>query len=327
MVTAPDSTAPDLSGLVPVRHGATARRLEWPLLPPELRRLIAARLGWSAVVSAESAGAGFTPGFASTLTGPEGQRAFVKAASVKAQGMFAEAYREEIRKLSLLPAGLPVPRLLWSHEDDLWVVLALEHVDGRNPARPWQPADLDRCLDTLEALADALTPAPAAMALQPMTAEGEFGAMLTGWDHAHRYHPDRPHLAEAAALAAEHPTALAGESLVHTDARDDNFVLTPAGAVLCDWNWPVLGPAWVDSVLLLIAAFGDDLDVEHVLRSRRLTRDVDPHHIDVLLALVCGYFLEARDRPVPNSSPSIRVHQSWYAEVTWAWLARRRGWT
>ena len=326
MVTAPHSTAPDLTGLAPVPHGTTARRLEWPLLPPELRRLIASELGWPTVVSAESAGAGFTPGFASTLTGPDGQRAFVKAASVKAQRPFADAYREEIRKLSLLPPGLPVPRLLWSHEDDLWVVLALEHVDGRNPARPWDPAELDRCLDTLEVLADALTPAPAAMDLQPMTAEGEFGAMLTAWDHVRRFSPDRPHLEDAAALAADHRTALAGGSLVHTDARDDNFVLTPTSAVLCDWNWPVLGPAWVDSVLLLISAFGDGIDVEQVLRSRRLTRDVDGHHVDVLLALVCGYFLESRDRPVPNSSPSIRVHQSWYAEVSWAWLARRRGW-
>jgi hypothetical protein len=29
---------------------------------------------------------------------------------------------------------------------------------------------------------------------------------------------------------------------------------------------------------------------------------------------------------VPHSSPYLRIHQDWYAEVTWSWLAQRRGW-
>lgn len=291
-----------------------------------LRRTIEQRLG-SAVVTAESAGAGYTPGLASTLTGADGRRIFVKAASVKAQGPFAEAYREEIRKLRALPPGLPAPRLLWSHQDDLWVVLALAHVQGANPVRPWRPEQLEACLDTLESLADALTPAPPALGLRPLVAQEEFGAMLTGWRHVARTEPAWPHRREAATLAARHREVLAGDSLVHTDARDDNFLLTPTGtAVLCDWNFPVRGPAWADTVMLLLSAAGDGLDVEEVLARRRLTRDVDPEHVDVLLALLAGYFLQARDRPVPNSSPFVRIHQQWYAQATWAWLARRRGW-
>ncbi len=312
--------------VAPVPHGRTARRIDWQLLPPVLRRTIEARLGHR-VARAESAGAGYTPGFASTLVGEDGRRTFVKAANKVAQRPFADAYREEIRKLALLPEGLPVPRLLWSLEDDLWVVLALGYVDGANPVRPWDRAELDACLDALERLADALTPAPAALRLQPMTAEDEFGAMLTGWDHVRRHLPDWPHREEAAALAARHREALAGDSLVHTDARDDNFLVTASGAVLCDWNWPVLGPAWADTVMLLVSAFGDGLDADALLAERRLTRDVDAEHVDVLLALLCGYFLEARERPVPNSSPYVRKHQDWYAHATWAWLARRRGWT
>jgi aminoglycoside phosphotransferase (APT) family kinase protein len=308
-----------------VPHGRTARRVEWPLLPPMLRRGIEQRLG-SPVAHAETAGAGFTPGFASTLTTEDGRRFFVKAANKVAQAPFAESYREEVRKLQALPSGLPVPRLLWSHEDDLWVVLALEHVEGPNPSRPWLPAELDACLDTLEVLADALTPAPAAMRLRPLAAEEELGAMFSGWAHVRRHLPDWPHLDEATALAAAHADVLRGDSLVHTDARDDNFLLTPGGAVLCDWNWPVLGPAWVDTVLLLISAAGDGLDADEILATRRLTKDVDPSHVDVLLALVCGYFMETRDRPVPNSSPYLRVHSRWYAAATWDWLARRRGW-
>ena len=65
-------------GLEPVPHGATARRLDWMLLPPMLRRLVEAQLG-TPVVEARSAGAGFTPGLASVLTGADGRTVFLKA--------------------------------------------------------------------------------------------------------------------------------------------------------------------------------------------------------------------------------------------------------
>jgi aminoglycoside phosphotransferase (APT) family kinase protein len=307
------------SGDIP--FGRTARRLEWPLLPPLLRSTIARRLG-SPVVSAESATAGFTPGFASVITCEDGTRHFVKAANKKAQQPFAEAYREEARKLRDLPPGLPVPRLLWSHEDDLWFVLAIEYVDGRHPARPWRPADLDACLDTLEVLADQLTPPP--MSLSSFA--DDFAECLTGWDHVRRVAPDLPHLEDAAALAAGFAEATAGTTLVHTDARDDNFLISGGRALLCDWNWPVVGAAWIDSVLLLIPAHGDGLDCDDVLARRHLTKDVDPEAVDTFLALIAGYFFERRDQPTPNSSPYLRAHQSWYAEATWSWLSQRRGW-
>ncbi len=316
---------PDLRELTGVPHGATARRLDWLLLPPVLRSRIERQLG-SRVVDAESAGSGFTPGFASVLTGADGRRQFVKAASTKAQRPFADAYREEIRKLQALPSGLPVPRLLWTYEDDLWVVLGLEYVEGRAPERPWQVGDLHRCLDTLEELAEALTPAP----LSLRSFADDFAECLDGWKHLRRVAPHHPHLDEAEALAHGYAEATAGRTLVHTDARDDNFLLRDpraGGAVLCDWNWPVVGAAWIDSVLLLISAYGDGVDVETVLAGRTLTRDVDPAHVDTLLALICGYFMETRDRPVPTSSPYLRVHARWYSEVTWSWLARRQGWT
>lgn len=314
------------SAVAQVPHGRTARRIDWLLLPPGLRRTIESRLG-TKVARAESAGAGFTPGFASVLVGADGSRTFVKAASKVAQRPFADAYREEVRKLGRLPEGLPVPRLLWSFEDDLWVVLALSYVDGANPTRPWDPRELDTCLDTLEVLADALTPAPRTLGLRPLTHPEEFGGMLAGWSYVRKQLPHWPHLAEAAELAGRDRLALTGNSLVHTDARDDNFVLGNGTAVLCDWNFPVLGPAWADTVMLLISAYGDGLDAEALLAQRRLTRDVEPERVDVLLALLAGHFLRGRDLPTPSSSPFLRVHQEWYAQATWGWLAQRRGWS
>jgi hypothetical protein len=54
------------------------------------RRLVETELGFP-VASADSAASGFTPGFASLLTGEDGSKQFVKAASRKAQRLFADA--------------------------------------------------------------------------------------------------------------------------------------------------------------------------------------------------------------------------------------------
>ena len=143
---------------LPFPHGRTARRLEWAHLPPGVRASIEQRCG-STVVSAQSQGGGFTPGFASVLTCEDGSRHFVKAASSTAQRMFAASYRVEARKLAALPDTVPAPRLLWV-EDGEWVVLGLEYVEAVAPQRPWRRDELDRCLDTLEVVADRLTPAP-----------------------------------------------------------------------------------------------------------------------------------------------------------------------
>lgn len=324
-MAAMSSTAAGPRGLLtlePVPHGRTASRLDWELLPPVIRRLVEDRFG-TTVVEVHSAGAGYTPGLASTLVGANGRRMFLKAASKKAQRPFAAAYAEEIRKLRSIPSGLPIPRLLWSHDDDLWVLLALEYVEGVNPTRPWTTGELDRCLDSLQKVAQTLTPPP----VQMSTFAEDFEQMVACWDHVRQAAPDWPHLEEAAALAGDFARATEGNTVVHTDARDDNFVLTPRGtAYLCDWNFPVRGAAWIDTVCLLMTAFGDGHDANALLAQRALTRKVDPRHIDSLLALLCGYFLERRDQPTPYSSPYLRHHQDWCAEVSWAWLAQRRGW-
>jgi hypothetical protein len=302
--------------------GRTARRLEWPHLPPGVRRLVEERCG-SPVVSAASQGGGFTPGFASVLTCEDGSRHFVKAASSAAQRMFAASYREEARKLRALPDSAPAPRLLWSEDGD-WVVLGLEYVEATAPARPWRADELDRCLDTLEEVADRLTPVPDGLVLDSFAEElAEWPGF---WDQV-RATRDLPHADEAAALAATFAEVVGGETLVHTDVRDDNVLLTADGrALLCDWNWPVVGADWIDSLITLVGPRGDGLDVEEVIAGRRLLRDVPPDHVDRVLAVVCGYFLKSADEPVPPTSPYIRDAQRWQGEVVWDWLCERRGW-
>jgi aminoglycoside phosphotransferase (APT) family kinase protein len=304
-------------------HPATARRLEWRFLPTHIRALVEQHCG-SPVVEAASQPRGFTPGFASVLTCADGSRHFVKAASVKAQRMIAGSYREEARKLAMLPADVPAPRLLWSHDDD-WVVLGIEYVDARNPPRPWRLADLDACLDALEAMVPVLTPPPPGLELD--TFAEEYAVLVGAWGHVRTTRPELPHLEEAAELAGRFAEVTAGDTLVHTDIRDDNLMIDADGQVwICDWNWPTLGAAWMDTVFALIGPRGDGLDTDAVLRDRALTRDLPAESVDVVLALLTGYFFKQCDEPVPPTSPHLRDHQRWQGEVVWTWLCERRGW-
>jgi aminoglycoside phosphotransferase len=316
--------APALHQVAPVPHGRTARRLEWQHLPPAVRALVEARLG-APVVRAESQGTGFTPGFASRLVAADGSALFVKAASKQAQRPVAAAYAEEGRVQRLLPDDLPAPRLLWTHEDDRWVVIGWEAVAGAAPRRPWQPDELDSCLATLERVHRVTTPLPPGLELKPL--HEELPTLLSGWDHVVSTRPEWPHLAEARSLARSYATLPDAGHLVHADARDDNFIVAPdRGALLCDWNWPGLGPRWLDVVTLLVTAHGDGLDADALLADHPLAAGVDAAHVDAWLAALCGLMVEADSRPTPASSPHLGTHRRWWAAATWSWLARRRGW-
>lgn len=308
----------------PVPVGRTARRLEWAHLPPHVRALVERECG-APVAEAISQGGGFTPGFASVLVGEDGRRHFVKAASAKAQRAVAHSYREEARRLAALPVEAPAPRLLWQHDRDDWVVLGIEYVDASAPRRPWLLPEVEASARMLELLADALTPAPASLELDPVA--DELADWPQAWEHVRATRPDLPHLDEAARLAAGFAAVTAGDTLVHTDVRDDNLLVTTDGRVLlCDWNWPAVGAAWLDTVLLLVGARGDGLDVDALLARLPLTRDVPPESIDSFLALVAGYFWRQGDERVPPTSPYLRDFQRWQGDVAWAWLAERRGW-
>ncbi|MGH3496675.1 MAG: phosphotransferase [Nocardioidaceae bacterium] len=307
---------------VPV--AGTAVRTTWTGLPASVRALIEGYVGGQ-VVHAESQDSGFTPGFASLLTLADGRRAFVKAADEATQPVFTASYREEVRKVTRLPAEAPVPRLLWSHEADGWVLLGFEAVDGRPPARPWRTDELTRVVECVGAMASVLTPAPDGLAL-PTWADAMIGD-VDRWvglrhDPAMIRHGDA-----AAALACDAVVAGTGDSLVHCDLRDDNILVGAHDVWICDWNWPVRGAAWIDLLTVLLSARGDGHDVDAILALSPVTTDVPRDDIDAVLALLTGYFFTAMTDETPSTSPWIRIHQRWYAEVTWAWLRERRGWT
>lgn len=317
-------TPPTLDAVAQVPHGRTARRLEWQHLHPDIRRLVEDRLGCR-VREARSMGSGFTPGFASVLEGEDGGRIFVKAASKQAQRRIAASYAEEARKLALLPAGLPAPRLLWAEDDGSWVVHAVEYVEGANPTRPWLPDELERCLSTLAVVAETTRTVPEGMDLIPL--HEDLPRLLTAWDDVAEEVPDWPHLSELRDLAHSYAELPDAEHLIHADVRDDNLILAADGrTLLCDWDWPALGPAWQDVVDLLVTAHGDGLDADALLAGQPNAAGVQADHVDAWLAAFCGYLVESDFHPVPASSPFLGVHRRWWAAATWSWLSQRRGW-
>ncbi len=317
LIAGPVGTA----GVPEVPHGRTAQRLDWKFLPKEVRALVEDELG-SPVVKAESRTSGFTPGFASVVTGADGSSAFIKAASKVAQAEVAASYSAEIDKVVGFDGAVPAPALVWFSRAQSWVLLGYEAVPSRQPRRPWRFPELNRALDLAETIVDALPSAPEGLDLTPLVEE--LPALVTGWESVPATWPHRCEAAELAAALLTEPAT----QVVHADLRDDNILFADDGRTLaCDWNWPALGTPWQDSLDLLISAYGDGVDVEAVLRERRLTAEVDPVSIDAWLAGVCGFMLEACQRPVPATSPHLRTHNRWTAEAAWSWLAQRRGWT
>jgi hypothetical protein len=311
-----------------VPQQTTAVRPTWADLPDEVRAIIEERCGGT-VESAESMGTGFTPGFASRLRLTDGGRAFVKAADDATRAVFAASYREEIRKLAALPASIPAPRLRWSHDADGWIILGFDDIAGRHPRRPWRPAELGLVLTTIDATAALLTPAPDTYAWDPLS--GFIRDDPLHWDQIAKQGIGpgwlRPRLPECARLAELGDAAMAGDTIVHADIRDDNVLIDAADKVwICDWNWPMRGNPALDTVCVLISAHGDGLDSDAWLPRSETTRDQEPEVVDGTLALLAGYFWTASEQATPQTSPWLRVHQRWYAEASTDWLARRRGW-
>ena len=235
---------------------------------------------------------------------------------------FAASYREEARKLRALPEATPAPRLLWADDGD-WVVLGPGVRRGPGAEAPVATAELDACLDALETVGRRCSrPLRTALHLDPFA--DEFAAWPAFWDHVNATR-DLPHGdGRRRARRGVRRGRSAGDTLVHTDVRDDNVLLTDDGrALFCDWNWPTVGAAWLDSLFMLIGPRGDGLDVES--RHRRAARSSATYRPSTSTAcwpLICGYFLKSADDPVPPTSPYLRDVQRWQGEVVWDWLVR-----
>jgi aminoglycoside phosphotransferase (APT) family kinase protein len=305
------------------------QRIEWDQIPFDVRRAIEDHLG-APVVEAENQAGGFSPGLAARCRLADGRRAFVKAVSPEQNPQACRIHRREVEVASQLPADLPVPRLLGVVDDGHWVALAFEEVVGVQPDEPWTHAQLDVVLPALQRFAERVTPTPAP---DLQRVEDRYRAVFRGWRQIGAGEVDAssygPAVVDAvdrlAGLELPWADAAAGDTLLHTDLRADNLLITGSGeVVLVDWPWACTGAAFFDVVLLLPSVgLGGGPDPVTVVDRHGLFADVDDDALTAVLAALTGFFVRQSLDPPPVGLPTVRAFQRAQAEVALGWLLPR----
>ncbi|WP_028048842.1 phosphotransferase family protein [Cellulomonas sp. URHD0024] len=313
----------------------SGQRLDWRDLPRHVRARIA-ELAGSQVTAEISANSGFSPGFAAVLELADGRGVFVKAVSGEQNPSSPDLARAEIRVARALPPQVPAPALLWSSDDDDWVILGFEVIHGRSPELPWKAADLEAVAEALGALgkaeplpghqlprtddllADDFTGWRKLTALDDEVQEryAEVGGDLGRWAFENRGQLVRW---EDAALRV-----CAGDSLVHGDLRADNVIIDPDRAHrvwLIDWPHASIGAPWLDLAFMLpsVALQGGG-DAATNFRSKSLSEGVHDDDLRAGLAGLAGYLAWSSRLPPPLGIPNLRRFQAAQAMAVLRWL-------
>ena len=301
-------------------------------------RILSALEGWlgSTVETGESQAGGFSPGIAARIRTVDGARYFVKGAGPVPNRDTPGMHRREAQIVAAMPAGAAVPRLLWSYddEDSGWVLLVSQDIQGRHPQMPWRVDELDRVVDGLSRLADALTPSPLPVSLVG-SARDAFARSINGWrqlaegppSDLHRLDPwSRRNLDRLVELESQAPDAVDGDTLLHLDVRADNILLAENEVWLFDWASACVGASWVDAVgLAPSVAMQGGPPPEQVVTRHPAARSADPAHITAAVAAVAGYFTHGALQPPPPGLPTLREFQAAQGTVARDWLALRTG--
>jgi hypothetical protein len=287
------------------------------------------------VVEAVTQPGGFSPGVAARLRLAGGGRAFVKATGPHLNPESPGLHRAEARITAALPPSAPVPRLLGSLDavgEDGWVVLAFEDVAGAHPVQPWREDELRRVLAAATGLSKALTPSP----IEARRLADALDESFHGWRRlANAYRNDedtlswldpwaRENVDRLAALEVAWSGAAAGDTLLHSDMRADNILLTPDRVVFVDWPWAAIGAPWFDmvgmtpSVLMQGGPALVPLIDEHVA-----ALGADPAAVTAVLTALTGYFVYQGHQPPPPGLPTVRAFQRAQGEAALPYLRQR----
>ncbi len=307
---------------------AEGLRTAWNDVPKPVRMGIEKVCG-APVVEASTQRNGFSPGIAARVRCADGTRRFVKGGTHEVNPDSLALHRREVLILTALDsvavaAHLPVPRLLGVVDLDPWFVLVLDDVDGRHPALPWQPDDVERVLAALDQLAELLTPAP----IPVPTIADRHADTFTGWRLLAQARPDeridpwsRARIGRLAELEASWVTYAQGETLLHLDVRADNLLITESGVVFVDWPHACRGAAFVEVVLFAPSvAMQGGPEPAQLLAMSAARRHVDRQAIAAMVCALAGYFTERSLRPAPPGLPTARAFQAAQGEVARRWL-------
>jgi aminoglycoside phosphotransferase (APT) family kinase protein len=302
-------------------------RLPYDETPTRLRAWVDDSLG-SPVVAALTQPGGFSPGVAARLRCADGTRAFCKAVSPAANADSPQVHRAEASTAAALPAAAPVPRLIASYDDEVWVALLFEDVGGRQPRLPWGLEELTRVATAIDGMHAVLTPCPTNA---PVVSEG-WHEQFTNW----RLVESAPtgldewcvrHLAALEDMESRWEQAATGDTLLHMDLRADNLVVTDQRVWIVDWPWATRGHPLLDLVAFAPSvAMQGGPEPSATLALSRTGRTAERDRLLPLVCAVAGYFVCRSVLPAPPGLPTVRAFQAAQAEVALRWLQALTRW-
>lgn len=220
--------------------------MHWEDLPASVRHAVEQHTGH--VTEATSVTGGVNSDLAATLRTRQG-RFFCKA--VTTDGRMAWMHRNELAVHPFLPDIAPA--LHWHVEQDGWLLLGFEHVEGRHPDLSPGSPDIARVAEAVHNLHTKLTPCPAKVA-----SFADHWRQVSAWQRLG--HPGY------AAMEARALDLAEGDTLLHTDLHPLNILIDDQVRVI-DWAWARRGARWVDdaflAIRLMIAGHAPD-QAEHV---------------------------------------------------------------
>jgi aminoglycoside phosphotransferase (APT) family kinase protein len=245
---------------------AVGVRAAYGTIPGHVRAWVDSTLG-SPVVEAREQVGGMSPGCATRLVCADGTRAFVKAVGAGLNPHTPVLFRREVLALELLGRHPSWAGLIASYDDDDWVALLLEDVEGSHPDLSLDQ-EMDRLVEqtdelsaTMNARVTSLPPPTPGDGGQALYRPGptDFATVTRGWvgafDRLHEVPPDLlprwvldrvDPLREQVSMLLDETT----DTVVHVDIRNDNLIQRPTGElVFLDWGAFGRGPAWLDPLV------------------------------------------------------------------------------
>ncbi len=306
----------------------TSDRPEWGHLPREVRDSAAAVLG-SPVTGATGQAGGFSPGLAVRAVLADGRRVFLKGVAI--DHPIHPVYAEEALIARAMPAGAPVPRLLDTWQHGGWSLMAFQDIDGRHPDLSPRSADIPTVLASLNSLPATVTPSPLPDAPPVATALGdamhgwaalaEQNAGLDLWTTRHL-----PRLSAAERIWQTHSH---GDTLLHSDLRPDNMLLTGDDCLIVDWAYLHQGAPWIDPAMLLphfIRAGHSPAQAEELMAGLDSWKNVAQDALTSWAIALTGYWNRSARLRSPAKVPYLRGYQAEMAAIGRGWIEHRTGW-
>jgi hypothetical protein len=317
---------------------------EWRKLPESVRLWVAGSVGGRVLgfdpAPSRDGRAGEVAGVVRSIRGP------VVIRAVPADSADAERYRFDARVTVALPSEVPAGELVRAGQADGWIVLIFEEPDGHEPAQPWRAEELARVTGLLDVLTSVLTPTPIeglptvrerirASAWRRLASVGSMASVTTAHLTPNQTSPshlasghltkwERDALPRLAEVESQWESLADGDTLLHGDVRPSSLRLSRRGQpTLLDWGSACIGPAWIDTALLLIEGDLGSLDADRLFLGTMRGRAAPPAEVDAfLVAIASQWRADAGSEAIPQS---VRRRRAASALAATDWLRQRWG--